>query len=191
EECCGAWVVGDLPPRAYAGAILEALDFLAGAPTVLPAAASGLGRLGALKRRLTSIMQRSTPKRLSASGWLVVLTLGVLLPILPTTAQSKEEKSDPQTSKKPEPSTPRAIDTVADSEPLTFGPSSVGLLGGNSDIWCVTVSRDGKLLAAGTGWWDRPGDVRVWDLARRRLLGVYPDRLGVASVAFSPDGRLP
>src|SRR5215831_9137679 len=65
EECCDAWVVGELPPRAYAGAILEALDFLAGASTTLPAVASGLGRLGAIKRRLTSIMQRSTPKRLS------------------------------------------------------------------------------------------------------------------------------
>src|SRR5262245_22202835 len=85
---------------------------------------------------------------------------------------------------------PTAAAEAEDAEPLTFGPSAVDLLGGNSDIWCVTVSRDGRLLAAGTGWWDRPGDVRIWDLASRRLLAVYPERLGVASVVVSPDSRL-
>ena len=36
----------------------------------------------------------------------------------------------------------------------------------------------------------RAGDVKVWDLATRKELASYPEDMGVASVAFSPDGRL-
>src|SRR5260370_601570 len=83
---------------------------------------------------------------------------------------------------------PAAAGHAEEPEPLTFGPSGVDLLGGSSDIWCVTVSRDGKRLAAGTGWWDRPGDVRIWDVARRRPLAVFPEKLGVAPVVLLPHG---
>ncbi|HEV2948101.1 MAG TPA: M56 family metallopeptidase, partial [Gemmataceae bacterium] len=47
EECCDAWVLWVLPAssRAYASALVEALDFLAGArPAMLPPAACGLGQ---------------------------------------------------------------------------------------------------------------------------------------------------
>jgi RNA polymerase sigma factor (sigma-70 family) len=58
-----------------------------------------------------------------------------------------------------------------------------------SDVWSVAVSPDGKLLAAGAGWWDRPGEVGVWDLATRQPLRRFAEDRGVASVAFSPDGK--
>ena len=86
EECCDAWVVGELPPCADAGAILETIDFLAEARPAVPVAASGLGRLPSLKKRLTAIMQRRTPKRLSAAGWLAVLVCAALLPLRPAPA---------------------------------------------------------------------------------------------------------
>src|SRR5262249_2709645 len=96
EECCDAWVVGELPPRVYASAILETVDFLADVRPAVPVMASGLGRVHALKRRLTMIMQRTTPKGLSALGWLAVVALGFLLvPLLPTLAQQAPKKAEP------------------------------------------------------------------------------------------------
>lgn len=58
------------------------------------------------------------------------------------------------------------------------------------DVWSVNISRDGKFVAAGAGWWDQPGEIGIWDLATRKALRRFPEELGVASVAFSPDGSL-
>jgi WD40 repeat protein len=54
----------------------------------------------------------------------------------------------------------------------------------------VALSQDGKVLAAGAGWWDRHGEIGVWDFATRQPRRRYGEELGVASVAFSPDGTL-
>ena len=90
EECCDAWVVWVLPdsPRAYATALVETLDFLSGARPALPPAASGVGPLPLLRRRLTMIMRGSTPRALTGAGFLALFGLGVLLlPLVPTWAQ--------------------------------------------------------------------------------------------------------
>jgi serine/threonine protein kinase/predicted RNA-binding Zn-ribbon protein involved in translation (DUF1610 family) len=58
------------------------------------------------------------------------------------------------------------------------------------DVWSVAVSKDGKFLAAGSGHWDRPGEIGVWDLASRDPLQRFAEDRGVASVALSPDGKL-
>jgi beta-lactamase regulating signal transducer with metallopeptidase domain len=91
EQCCDAWVMWALPAarRAYASALVEALDFLAGArPALLPPAACGLGQFQTLKRRLTMILTGTTPRALSRLGFLTVLGLGFLLPVVPTWGQS-------------------------------------------------------------------------------------------------------
>jgi RNA polymerase sigma factor (sigma-70 family) len=59
-----------------------------------------------------------------------------------------------------------------------------------NDVWSVAISRDGKYAAAGAGWWDQPGEVGLWDLASRKLMRLFNESRGVASVAFSPDGKL-
>jgi len=90
EECCDAWVVWALPEagRTYAAALVETIDFLSGARPVLPVAASGLGHLHLLKRRLTMILRGTTPRALSAGGLAMVLGMGAaLLPLMPTWAQ--------------------------------------------------------------------------------------------------------
>jgi beta-lactamase regulating signal transducer with metallopeptidase domain len=81
EQCCDAWVVWALPGagRTYATALLECLDFLSDVPVPLPLGASGLGRTADLKRRLTMILRGNTPRRLSWSGSLALLVLGVLM----------------------------------------------------------------------------------------------------------------
>ena len=47
-------------------------------------------------------------------------------------------------------------------EPVGFNAQPKNLLGGNNDVWSVAVSPDGKLLVSGSGYWDRPGEVRIW-----------------------------
>ena len=89
EQCCDAWVVWALPGAAevYAGALVEAVTYLSGARSVLPLAASGIGHMHILKRRLTMIVKEKTPRRLSAAGFLAMLGLAaLLLPLHPTWA---------------------------------------------------------------------------------------------------------
>jgi beta-lactamase regulating signal transducer with metallopeptidase domain len=95
EQCCDAWVMWALPAarRAYASALVEALDFLAGArPVLLPPAACGLGQFQTLKRRLTMILTGTTPHALSRLGFLAVLGLGFFLPVVPTWGQSDDDE---------------------------------------------------------------------------------------------------
>jgi beta-lactamase regulating signal transducer with metallopeptidase domain len=91
EECCDAWVVSTLPEaaREYALALVETVDFLSGARAVLPPAASGLGHVHLLQRRLTMILRGRTPRALTLTGLVAVLLVGMLaLPLVPTWAQA-------------------------------------------------------------------------------------------------------
>jgi hypothetical protein len=102
EQCCDAWVVWALPAagRTYASALMETVDFLAEArPVWLPPAASGLGQFRILKRRLHMIMIGNTPRAMSRAGFLAVLGLGLLLPVLPTWGQQSGD-DDKRTEKK-------------------------------------------------------------------------------------------
>jgi beta-lactamase regulating signal transducer with metallopeptidase domain len=93
EQCCDAWVVWALPGAAetYATALVEAVTYLAGARSALPLAASGIGAMRLLKRRLNMIMRGTTPRSLSAAGSLAVLGLAAfLLPWCPILAQTEQ-----------------------------------------------------------------------------------------------------
>src|SRR5262249_49103398 len=94
EQCCDAWVVAVLrgAGRAYALALLEAVAFFSHARSALPAAASGIGQVPHLKRRLTMILQGTSPRSLSWAGCLGVFALGLLLPVLPVGAQQPPGK---------------------------------------------------------------------------------------------------
>lgn len=92
EQCCDAWVVWALPGtgRLYATALLDTLDFLSESRVVVPVAASGIGTVHDLKRRLTMIMRGTTPRSLTWAGCLALLALGgLLLPLVPTWAQTE------------------------------------------------------------------------------------------------------
>src|SRR5207244_3159834 len=79
------WASPEAGP-AYAGALVEPLAFLSERPAGLPIAACGAGPVFALKRRLSMILQGSTPRRLSRAGLLLVALAGLLLPLTPTVA---------------------------------------------------------------------------------------------------------
>ena len=70
EECCDAWVVWLMPGGAWVTrlALVETVDFLAGARPALPPVASGIGQVRLLRRRLTMIMRGSTPRTLTLGG---------------------------------------------------------------------------------------------------------------------------
>jgi bla regulator protein BlaR1 len=90
EQCCDAWVLAVLEgaDRAYAHALLETVAFFSKTRQALPAAASGVGQLSHLKRRLTMIMHGQTSRSLTWAGSLGLLTFGLLLlPALPIKAQ--------------------------------------------------------------------------------------------------------
>jgi beta-lactamase regulating signal transducer with metallopeptidase domain len=114
EQCCDAWVVWALPAAAptYATALLAAVAFLSQARPTLPAAASGIGHVSHVKRRLTMILRGTPSRTLSPGGLLVVLGLGLLLlPLVPTWAQPREEPKAPGTDKK-------AAEPIADPPPV-------------------------------------------------------------------------
>jgi hypothetical protein len=113
EQCCDAWVVWLLPTaaREYALAIVTTLDFLSGARPAVPLAASGIGPVHSLRRRLTMIMQGKTPRALSLAGFLGVLGLAaVLLPWLPATAQEKDPPTRREEPRDPKPDPDRAAE---------------------------------------------------------------------------------
>jgi beta-lactamase regulating signal transducer with metallopeptidase domain len=93
EQCCDAWVLWALPQSAktYALALVETVDFLSEAPPALPALASGMGHVHDLRRRVTMIMQGTTPRALTWRGLLGLLGLGAfLLPVMPSWAQEEQ-----------------------------------------------------------------------------------------------------
>jgi beta-lactamase regulating signal transducer with metallopeptidase domain len=94
EECCDAWVVWALSGagHSYATALLQTVAFVSHSPAPLPIAASGIGEVSHLRRRLTMIMHGNTPKSLSATGWLALLCLAILL--LPVAAQAQQPSND-------------------------------------------------------------------------------------------------
>lgn len=67
------------------------------------------------------------------------------------------------------------------SETRTFAPIR---------FYSATFSPDNKWMAGGTSDWTKPGALLVWDAATRQLVYEAPFRLGVRSVAFTPDSRL-
>jgi beta-lactamase regulating signal transducer with metallopeptidase domain len=92
EQCCDAWVLWALPgaQKTYALALVETVDFLSEAWSVLPQGASGIGQVQHLRRRITMIMRGTTPRALTWVGGLAVAALGaMLLPLLPTWDQTQ------------------------------------------------------------------------------------------------------
>lgn len=96
EQCCDAWVVWALAGegQSYACALLEAVAFVSHTRCPLPAAASGIGHVSHLRRRLTMIMSGNTPRSLSRLGWLMVLAIGLCLLPLAARAQTPQNPPD-------------------------------------------------------------------------------------------------
>ena len=177
EECCDAWVVGELPASAtgYARALLETVDFLSVARPALPPVASGAGHVEDIKRRLLMIVRGATPRKLSLAGKLTVLALLLLLPLVPTPATSAGpgDAGDKADQKAPPPAAPvvpgqaAPAAPAADDEPIAFQNRGVPLQQEVGEVWQVALSPDGKTVAAahGVAGDNRPGELKLWDVA--------------------------
>ncbi len=125
EHCCDAWVVWTLAgaDRAYATALLQTVAFVSQSRCPLPAAASGIGQVRHLRRRLTMIMQGKTPRSLSWAGLLAIVGLGVLL--LPVQAQTPRSETWQHSRETPKPSAkPSRKPCSASTRPWLTSPRS-------------------------------------------------------------------
>jgi len=87
EQCCDAWVLHTLPESAaaYARALLSTVEYLAGERPKLAPAATGVGHVEELRRRLTGIMRTASPRYGAGDGWWAFAGLAVfMLPFVPT-----------------------------------------------------------------------------------------------------------
>jgi beta-lactamase regulating signal transducer with metallopeptidase domain len=98
EQCCDAWVVWMLPAaaKAYARALLQTVEFLDARPA-LPPAASGVGHLSLLKRRLTMIVHHRLSPHLPWPVHVGTVFLGMLiLPVAPQRLAAQTATADPR-----------------------------------------------------------------------------------------------
>lgn len=200
EECCDAHVLSELPGygAAYAGALLETVDFLARHPAPLPDVASGFGRMHHLKRRLAAIVQSNVPPRVPAMGWALVAALALVLPLgLARSAappgEKKEAKGEEQPpAKKPEekkkeetPPPPRNLPR----DPPTYQDASRVLGGGGGQVWAVALSPDEKVLAVVTGGTEGEGALTLFEYPSGKEIACIVEEKPIRCVAFSPDGK--
>ncbi len=98
ESCCDALVLRTLPRagRAYAMTLVATLDFVSAQTPRRPVAASGLGHVHHLSRRITRIMQGPVPNPITLPLRLALLAAGFLiLPLFPSHAQDDPNEDKP------------------------------------------------------------------------------------------------
>ncbi len=203
EECCDAWVLHAMPSfgTAYAGALVETVDFLAEQPrAAFPPAASGLGRVKHLKRRLAMIVRGTTPRGLSWFGKALVCALLLALPLTPGRASPHTDEAEepvvdeakPAAAVTDKPPAKVAVPVAAKPEEpdryLTNSRQLVGSSGG--EVWQTAVSPDGKSLAVVTGGTgDNGGALVLFNLAKGEERASVSEPKPIRCVAYSPDGK--
>jgi beta-lactamase regulating signal transducer with metallopeptidase domain len=127
EQCCDAWVLWVLPKsnRAYANALLHAVDFLSRSSIRVPAAASGMGQVHHLRRRLVMIKRGGTPRMLSRGGSLALWGAAIVfLPLAPSWGRSASHAIRVQDPQPPAPPSPTPAQFAEKPDMLiTFGVS--------------------------------------------------------------------
>lgn len=100
---------------------------------------------------------------------------------------------------------------LGDGKFLTLKPDGSGVLTQASSQWklaktignvddaktfpdrvtALDISRDGKLLATGSGEFSRSGEIKIWNLADGKLVKSIPDAHSdaILDIRFSPDGK--
>jgi WD40 repeat protein/beta-lactamase regulating signal transducer with metallopeptidase domain len=194
EEACDAEVTAADPESgyAYASAILETIDFLAGVAPA-PAFASGIGDVRSLRRRLMLILEGRRPPRTSARVRLVLLVVALVAltagPKLTRLTAAVVEAASSGSEKLP--AAPAPVPVLADepfAEAVHFLPTPTRLAGlaeaGSSPYHAAALSPDGSRLAVAGG-----PTVVVWDIDAKRVLFTLAGHAEVVNaVTFSPDG---
>ena len=84
--------------------------------------------------------------------------------------------------------------TILAKDPPILAPKTI-LNGHTQAVWCMALSRDGKLLASGAGNLkvdaNNSGELMLWSPATGNRLATLPSQGGrVRSLAFAPDGKI-
>ncbi len=194
EEACDADVLATAPGSgyAYASAILETIDYLAGVAPA-PRLASGIGDAASLRRRLVLILGATPPTRTSRRSQFMLVIAGLALlavgPKLVRLSASAVEVAFGDAA--PPPRATSHLPVPPDEafvEPIHFLPAATPLLppgeAGASPAVASALSPLGSRLAIASG-----ANVAVWDLASQRVLFTLTGHTGpVNAVVFSPDG---
>lgn len=99
EECCDAWVVWAMPgsTRRYADTLIDTVELLTEPKRGLPAPASGAVCAADLKKRLTMIMNGTTPRKHGLPARLLVLAIALLtLPSAFAQERERRQERDPR-----------------------------------------------------------------------------------------------
>jgi WD40 repeat protein/beta-lactamase regulating signal transducer with metallopeptidase domain len=189
EECCDAWVLRVRPraARTYACALLDTLDFLAGAPA-LPAMASGISSADIVKRRLLMILKGPSRLDLPVAGRLALIALA--LTVLPLLADQKKES--PERERRDATATEKlttAPAAIPSEEPFLYDNRSTTLAIGTPRWWMAAVSPDGKTLAVACGNHEQTGAIQIWNVSNRTVRTTITHTSGIRFVAFSPDNK--
>ncbi len=192
EEACDAEVVAALPgsAHAYASAVLETIDFLAGTVRT-PALATAIGDARSLRDRLVMILDGPPPARPAAFTRLGFAAVALALLAVGTRAE-RMAASAPPTPVRVAHSGAVAQALAAPTTELVYGP--IGFLpaptrgvrpGEPGACSAAALSRDGRKLAFACG-----REVVVQDAVSGRLLYTLAGHSDeVNAVAFSPDGN--
>ena len=217
EECCDAWVVGELAasPRRYAEALLATIDFVAELrrPCLPPGACPANRGAQLLHHRLTQIVHAESPRRLRSGVLVRAAAVAVLLvhPVL--RAASPEEVVEPpsvpvlapvlgETSLPPSPRV-RARPKLAEPRAWTTAPGPGGAITAIARDKEVVLRRsDGSVRVLGPG---KPLSlafapnkerlatagpatlVRAWDYAGNLVAETRVPN-AARSIAYTPDG---
>jgi bla regulator protein blaR1 len=178
EECCDAWVVGELgaSPRRYAEALLATVDFVAELrrPCLPPGACAANRGAQLLHRRLVGIIDAKRPSRLPGSVAVRAAAVAVLLvqPVLrAATPAIPEPSSGPVIikHKHPRPSSPSS--PLPKSMPKPREPRA----------WATAVAPGGGLTVLAR---DKEVVLRRPDGTEKPLGPGRP-----IALAFAPDGK--
>ncbi|HLW67985.1 MAG TPA: M56 family metallopeptidase [Gemmataceae bacterium] len=189
EECCDGWVLRLQPAaaRTYASALLDTLDFLAGAPA-LPAMASGISSADIVKRRLLMILKGPSRCDLPVAGRLALIALAFgVLPLLADQKKESPQREQRDSTAVEKLTTPPA--PVTSEEPFLYGNGSQTLAIGLPRWWMANVSPDGKVLAVACGNHEQTGEIQIWDVQQRAYRRSITHTSGIRFVAFSPDNK--
>ncbi len=184
EDCADAWVVERFrsAPRAYADALLDAVDFLAAGPTAVVPGVTGLGTADALRRRLTRIMLGTRPRTLSKLGWAAMLTLAATLPLQPALLEITGATALASATESLSPTVPISppLHAVEDEPPVRF-PEPLAPPP-REHVWATASTADGRQSLVAR----LDGGITLRDARTGRTVRIVGSELSAAD--FSPDG---
>src|SRR5689334_15902331 len=105
-------------------------------------------------------------------------------------AAAATAKREPAPAAAPARPAPDKVALAKTGDPVEFETRGMNLVLEPVMVATIAVSPDGKWLVAGTGFFNKPGELVLWDVAAGKVKWSQRYDIGIRSVAFAPDGKL-